>query len=87
MSRTSVTSLRYYDEAVTDLIVQKYNLGRMDALRRFVMSQTHAWLEDAEYGLLSFGAPGIFDMWENEAVTGTPTNSVYLGGDQDVQRD
>lgn len=81
MNRVSATSLRYYDHAVTDLIRKKYHLDRMDALRRFVTSKTHAWLEDAEYGLQSFGAPGIFDMWENEVVTGDPRNSVYLWGE------
>ena len=81
MSRTSATSLRYYDHAVTDLIVKKYDLDHMEALRRFVTSTTHSWLEQPEYGLQCFGAPGLFDMWESEVVTGSPLNSVYLRGE------
>lgn len=81
MSRVSATSLRYYDHAVTDLIVAKYDLDRLEALRRFVMSKTHSWLEQFEYGLQCFGAPGIFDVWESEVVTGSPLNSVCLRGD------
>ena len=81
MSRVSATSLRYYDHAVTDLIVGKYNLDRMEALRRFVSSKTHTWLEQSEYGLQCFGAPGLFDMWESEVFTGSPLNSVYLRGE------
>lgn len=78
MSRTSANTLYYYDHAVTDKMMDKYGFSRMDALRAFVSSETHRLLEDTDYGLLSFGAGGIFDMWEAEVVTGDPRNSVYV---------
>ena len=81
MTRTSPSSLYYYDHGVTDLIMEKYGFGRMDALRKFVESETHALLEDQETGLTSFGCLGIFDIWENEMITGEPRNSVYIRGE------
>ena len=81
MIKTSPESLYYYDHAVTDLIMEKYGLSRMDALRRFVESETHALLEDPENGLTSFGAPGIFDIWECEVITNDPRNSIYIRGE------
>lgn len=81
MSKQSPNSLYYYDHGVTDLIMEKYGLARMDALRKFVESKTHALLEDQDYGLSSFGCAGIFDIWESEMVTGDPRNSVYIRGE------
>ncbi len=78
MTRQSPTSLYYYDHAVTDMIMDKFGYSRMEALRRFIESETHAMLEDCDNGLTSFGAPGIFDIWESEMVTGDPRNSVYI---------
>jgi len=81
MNRMRAESLYYYDHAVTDLIMEKYGYSRMDALRAFSDSETHAMLEDLDYGFSMFGAPGIFDIWEAERVTGDPRNSVYIRGE------
>lgn len=81
MTKISATNLYYYDHAVTDLIIEKYGLDRMEALRRFVSSKTHELLEDAETGFTSFGCKGIFDIWESEMVTGDPRNSIYIRGE------
>lgn len=81
MTKISPTSLYYYDHGVTDLITEKYGYSRMDALRFFVESETHALLENPEYGLTSFGCAGIFDIWECEKVTGDPRNSIYIRGE------
>lgn len=80
MNRTSVDILDYYDEEVVNLIQEKYGFKPMDALRRFVMSETYAMLADAKFEMWDFGPPGIFDMWENELITGDPRNSLYLRG-------
>ena len=81
MSRTSANTLQYYDHAVVDMMVEKYGFEFEDALRRFVTSETHSMLEDTEYGLLSFGPGGIFDIWEAEVVTGDPRSSIYIRGE------
>ena len=81
MNRQTPNSLCYYDHAVTDLIMEKYGYNRMDALRKFTNSQTHVLLEDADNGLQSFGAEGVFDIWEAEMITGDPGNSIYIRED------
>lgn len=81
MKKQSANSLYYYDHAVTDLIMNKYGYSRMEALRRFVGSETHELLEDLDTGLTSFGCSGIFDIWESEMVTGDPRNSIYIRGE------
>ena len=73
--------MHYYDQAVAGMIGEKYGLSPLDALRAFTASQTHDLLQDRETGLSSFGAEGIFDIWESERVTGDPRNSVYIRGE------
>lgn len=53
----------------------------MEATQSFMMSKTHAMLEDADYGLLSFSENAVFDMWEAERITGDVRNSVYVRGE------
>ena len=71
----------YYDRHVIERIMQKYNMEAMEAVRSFINSETHALLEDAENGLASFPERAIFDMWETEKITGSPLNSIWLGGE------
>ena len=71
----------YYDREVVRMISEKYGYSPMDALRLFVSSRTHELLEDEESGMTSFGAGGVFDIWEVERVTGDPRNSVYIRGE------
>ena len=81
MNKLGANSLQYYDIAVSGLISEKYGIDRMEALRKFVNSETHALLEDPENGLQSFGCQGVFDIWESERSTGNPRNSIYISGE------
>ena len=81
MKKTVYFATDYYDRLVIESIIEKYNLNPMDAAKSFIMSKTHAMLEDEEYGLLSMPAYAVFDMWEAERITGTPSNSVYVRGE------
>ena len=81
MKRLDPEIIDYYNCEVTDMICEKYGYSPMDALRAFIMSETHEMLENEESGFTSFGAGGIFDIWEAEKVTGNPRNSVYIRGD------
>ncbi|MCD8197260.1 MAG: hypothetical protein LUE24_08910 [Lachnospiraceae bacterium] len=60
------------------MISRKYGLKPMDALRKFLSSQTYQMLIDPELEMWDFSPMGIFDMWESEQVTGEPRNSLYL---------
>ncbi len=49
----------------------------MDGLRLFLNSETHEMLADNELRMWHYI---LFDLWENEIVTGDPRNSLYLRG-------
>ena len=68
----------YYHQRLIEKIIEKYNMEPMSAVRSFIMSETHALLEDADNGLESFPERAVFDMWEAEKITGTPLNSAWL---------
>lgn len=78
MTKTVCFALDYYDREVIALIVDKYNMDYREAMRSFLLSETHAMLEDPANGLLSFPVRAVFDMWEAEQVTGNPRNSSYV---------
>ncbi|MBP5452392.1 MAG: hypothetical protein J6Y16_09180 [Treponema sp.] len=81
MKKTVYFATDYYDRQVIESIIEKYNLNPLEAAKSFIMSKTHAMLEDEEYGLLSMPTYEVFDMWEEERITGDPRNSVYVRGE------
>lgn len=81
MNKTLYFILDYYDRQVIKKITDKYGILPMDATRRFLTSETHGLLEDADYGMTGFSEQAIFDMWEAEQVTGDLRNSVYIRED------
>lgn len=78
MNKLMPDVIKYYDREVTALMAEKYGFDPMEALRTFLSSQTHAMLEDRDFGMTDFGPFGVFDIWEAEKVTGNPRNSVYI---------
>ena len=81
MKRISVYSLDYYNKCIVSRIINKYNMTAMDAVRAFMLSKTHAMLEDPEMALWEFSEWAVFDMWEAEKNSGDPRNSIYLRGE------
>lgn len=82
MKKTSAEVLDYYDEEVIKLLTEKYGLSQLEALRRFLSSETYAMLSDSELEMWDFGPAAILDMWESEQITGDPRNSLYLRRDE-----
>lgn len=78
MNKIPYFALDYYDRHVVELIIDKYGIEPTEAARRFLLSETHAMLEDADLGLMSLSELAIFDMWEAEQVTGDPRNSLAV---------
>ena len=70
------------DAMVAREIARSRDISDMDALRLFVVSETHRMLVDDDLKLWYFSPLAIFDMWENEIATGDPRNSLYLRGDE-----
>lgn len=71
----------FYDEKVSQMIVDKYGIEPITALRRFLYSETYRMLVDVELEMWDFSPFGIFDMWEAEQITGDPRNSLYIRRD------
>lgn len=78
MRRLEPEIIDFYNSEVVTMIMEKYGLNQMGAFKAFVESKTHEMLENADYGMTDFGAGAIFDIWENEKVTGDPRNSIYI---------
>lgn len=74
----------FYDQQVVLMIYEKYNMPPGDALRAYLNSETYAMFCDPELDMIEIPPAGIFDMWENERVTGDPRNSLYIGRDDHV---
>lgn len=74
----------FYDKEVVELIYEKYNIQPMDALDLFLSSETYRMFCDPDLHMSKIPPAGIFDMWENEQVTGNPRNSLYIGRDDHV---
>lgn len=74
----------YYDREVVSMIVEKYNMPAMDALASYLGSETYRMFCDPELHMIDIPPRGVFDMWENEQVTGDPRNSLYIGRDDRV---
>ena len=81
MNRLEPEIVDYYDSEVVMMIVEKYGLSPMEALKEFVVSKTHEMLENEDCGMTEFGAEALFEIWECEKITGDPRKSVYIRGE------
>ena len=78
MNKAPSDFLEYYDIEIVKMIKKKYEIPNMEAFIRFVNSKTYQMIENKDLEMWEFGVPAIFDMWENEQITGRPQTSVYL---------
>lgn len=81
MKRQEPEIIDFYNVEIVMMIVEKYGLSQMDALKMFIDSKTHEMLENLECGMTEFGAKAIFEIWECEKITGDPKNSIYIRGE------
>ena len=81
MTKNVYFAIDYYDRKVIQLIIEKYNMPPIEAMKSFIMSKTHAMLEDSKCGMLSLPEYAVYDMWETEKLTGDPRNSIYVKGE------
>ena len=78
MNKAPSDFLEYYDTEIVKMIIDKYDIPALEAYKRFVNSKTYAMIENKDLEMWDYGYPAIFDMWENEQITGKPQTSVYL---------
>lgn len=81
MTRVSARTLDFFDRQVVYMIVEKYGINEMDAIKRFIKSETYQMLLDVEMEVYKMSPRIVFDMWESENVTGDPRNSQYIRSD------
>jgi hypothetical protein len=73
--------LDYYDRHVSRMISEKYGLDERSAIRAFLESETYRMLITPELEIYALSPVIVFDMWENEKVSGDPRQSVYIRGE------
>lgn len=79
-SNTFKYILDYYDKEVVKMISEKYGFNELEALRKFLNSETYSMMSDESLEMWEFGCPAIFNMRECEQITGNPRNSSYFRG-------
>lgn len=84
MNEQNAAINHFYDTQIVEMISEKYNMKPMDALESLLSSETYRMLCDPELEMIEIPPIGIFDMWENEQVTGDPRNSLYITRDDHV---
>lgn len=82
MKKVAARTMDFFDRYITRMIIEKYGFGEMDAIRRFIKSETYQMLIDPELEIYKMSPRIVFDMWESEQITGAPHNSQYLRGDE-----
>lgn len=70
--------LSFYENNIISKIKNKYKLTELEALKKFLNSKTYQMLADISLEMWDFSPKAIFDMFENEMMTGKPQNSIYL---------
>lgn len=70
--------LDFFDRQVADMIAEKYALEDRKAVRLFLESETYQMLLDKKTEIYMMSPNIVFDLWENEQVTGNPRNSRYI---------
>jgi predicted DsbA family dithiol-disulfide isomerase len=81
MTKVDARTLDFFDRNVVLLICEKYGLDEKKALRELLESETYQMLVDRGQEVYRMSPIVVFDMWENEKVTGEPRNSQYIRGD------
>lgn len=81
MRRLDARTLDYFDRYVINLMIQKYGFAEMEAIRKFLESETYQMLINPGLDLYKGSPHIIFDLWVHERATGNPRNSLYIRGD------
>lgn len=69
--------LSFYENKIIGKIKDKYNLTELQALKNFKFANLSD-VSNISLEMWDFSPKAIFDMFENEIMTGKPQNSIYL---------
>ncbi len=62
MTKVNARTLDFFDRQVTYLIIEKYGLTEMEAIRMFIKSETYQMLIDPEMEVYKMSSRIVFDM-------------------------
>ena len=82
MKRTRASILQSLDASVAEIIAENRKITKLEGLKMFLASETHEMLVDDELKMWYFSPLALYDIWENEVITGDPRNSLYIRGDE-----
>lgn len=82
MKRTRASILQSLDASVAEIIAENRKITKLEGLKMFLASETHEMLVDDELKMWYFSPLALYDVWENEVITGDPRNSLYIRGDE-----
>ena len=81
MTKVGARTIDFFDRYVTRMIIEKYGIDEIDAIREFIKSDTYQMLIEPKVEVYKLSPHIVFDMWESERETGDPRNSLYIRGD------
>jgi len=82
LQKTDAEILDGFNQVLIPMISKSYGFSELEALRQFIYSKTYQLLAEKETRLWHFSDLAVFDLWENEYLTGDLTNSLYVRGDE-----
>ena len=82
MKRTRASILQSLDASVAEIIAENRKITKLEGLKMFLASETHEMLVDDDLKMWYFSPLALYDVWENEVITGDPRNSLYIRGDE-----
>ena len=78
MKKTNARYLDFFYRNVSQMILEKYGMSEIEAIRSFINSETYKLLQNEETDIFTMSPYAVFDMWECEKVSGNPRMSVYI---------
>jgi hypothetical protein len=75
--------LDFLDRSIVLELMRRYGFSELEALRRYLRSETYRLVADDELKFWHFAPLAVLDLWETERATGDPRDSVYLRDDDE----
>jgi len=82
LEKTDAYILDGFNQELIPMIAKTYGFSELEALRKFIFSNTYRLLTEKETRMWHFSDLAVFDIWENEYLTGSLANSLYMRSDE-----
>lgn len=78
MHRMNKYVINAMNKKIISEIINKYGMNPLEAIRRYIKSDTYRCVENADNEAAYMAWYGVFDLWEVEQITGDYRNSKYV---------